>query len=182
MKNNNSTKKFLSIIFSAIFMVSGVFLCSCTKYSKGKFCEENAEWVSDELTIKTEGYSSVAFGYLTEDDEQTEVIAIIAISKKQMAIYRVNDFDFEFIKSINEGIASGKYKDSDNNYALYSEIWNYIMTNKTEYIFNYHYSYKGGSVERLELEVRDDKEAKKNNTESRFGETCVLTRHDLPQE
>ncbi len=99
-----------------------------------------------------------------------------------MAIYRVNDFDFEFIKSINEGIASGKYKDSDNNYALYSEIWNYIMTNKTEYIFNYHYSYKGGSVERLELEVRDDKEAKKNNTESRVGETWVLTRHDLPQE
>ena len=179
MKNTNSVKKFLSAIFSVTFVICSIFLCSCTKYSNGKFFEENAEWVSDELTIKTEGYSSVAFGYLTEDDEQTEVIAIIAISKKQMAIYRVNNFDSEFIKSINEGIASGKYKDSDNNYALYSEIWNYITTNKTEYIFNYHYSYKCGSVERLELEVRDDKEAKKNNTESRVGKTWVLTRKDL---
>lgn len=179
MRNTNSIKKFLSVIFSIFFIIGSIFLCSCTKYSKGKFYKENAEWVSDELTVKTEGYYSVAFGYLTEGDEQTEIIAIVAISKKQMTIYRVKDFDSEFIKDINDGIASGKYKNSDNGHELYSEIWNYIEENKTEYIFYYHYSYKGGSVEQLELEVIGDNEAKKNNTESRVGETWILTRKDL---
>ena len=76
MKNTNSVKKFLSAIFSVTFVICSIFLCSCTKYSKGKFCEENTEWVSDELTIETKGFHYV-FGKQKTDYNEIEVLVDI---------------------------------------------------------------------------------------------------------
>ena len=99
MKNTNSAKKFLSAIFSIFFIIGSIFLCSCTKYSKGKFFKENAEWVSDKLTIETKGFHYV-FGKQKTDYNEIEVLVDIFQPNRRGGIFLVSEFDDDFIREV----------------------------------------------------------------------------------
>ncbi len=175
MKNTNSAKKFLSIIFSVIFMVSGVFLCSCTKYSKGKFCEENTEWVSDKLTIETKGFHYV-FGKQKTDYNEIEVLVDIFQPNRRGGIFLVSDFDDDFIKEVKNDIET-----KITSIELNRKIRDYISEKgiKEAYLFTFDYK---ASPDRVEFKIEKDNYSETVGQESRVGETWVLTRHDLPQE
>ena len=146
-----------------------------------KFVKEYADMEVDSITFHIESVK-----------DQKEVLNIIKyIKDKNIQVglsikpETENKEIYEYLPYIHKVLVmsvepgEGGQKFIENTIEKVKNLSNYIEENKTEYIFYYHYSYKGGSVEQLELEVIGDNEAKKNNTESRVGETWILTRKDL---
>ena len=172
MKNTNSVKKILSAIFSVTFVICSIFLCSCTKYSKGKFCEENTEWVSDELTIETKGFHYV-FGKQKTDYNEIEVLVDIFQPNRRGGIFLVSDFDDDFIREVKNDIET-----KITSIELNRKIRDYISEKgiKEAYLFTFDYK---ASPDRVEFKIEKDNYFETVGQESRVGETWVLTRKDL---
>lgn len=182
MKNTNLIKKFLSVIFSVIFMACSIFLCSCDdKYSSGRFWEDDTEWVSDEMTIKTDGKNHYVFGTFTTETQSIEVLIDVRSFVWYMNVYNAADFGEEFINEIKQDQKNGEI-----SYEICRKIEEYMCVdagdNFIKCIFSGSYSYKCSFNERVEFIIDTDNYSETIGQESRVGETWVLIRHDLSEE